>query len=73
MARLSQNDQVLSHLKSHVGITTLTAFEKYGISRLSARIHNLREMGYDIASVPKTVKNRYGEKCHVVEYRLVRE
>ena len=68
----TQEQKVLAHLKSHVGITTLTAFEKYGISRLSARIYGLRERGYEIASVPKDVKNRYGEKCHVVEYRLAK-
>ena len=68
--KASQEQKVLSHLKRYAGLTTLTAFERYGISRLSARIFELREEGYDIVSVPRVVKNRYGDDCHIVEYRL---
>lgn len=67
---MGQNERVLRHLKSYAGITTLTAYEKYGVTRLSARIWDLRNNGYDIVSVPKQVVNRFGERCDVVEYRL---
>ena len=68
--KASQEQIVLRHLKRYAGLTTLSAFERYGISRLSARIFKLREAGYDIVSVQKTVTNRYGDECHIVEYRL---
>lgn len=67
---MSQNQQILKHLKRYADITALTAYEKYGVMRLSGRIFDLRAEGYDIVSVPKEVVNRYGDKCHVVEYRL---
>lgn len=69
---MTQNQKILSHLKSHTGITSITAFEKYGITRLSGRIFDLREMGYKISTNMKTAKNRYGDTCHVAEYRLIR-
>lgn len=68
----SQKDMVLDYLKHHVGMTSLTAYDKLGITRLSARISDLRGMGYEIQSVPKKVKNRFGDICNVAEYRLVK-
>ena len=53
------------------GITPIQAMEKFGCMRLSGRIHDLREMGYDISSDLVEVKNRYGETCRVSQYRLV--
>ena len=67
---MSQKKQILKHLKTHRGITTLDAFDRYGITRLSGRIFELRQDGYMIQSVDREVKNRYGDKCRVVEYRL---
>lgn len=69
---MTQTQRILSHLKRYAGITQLTAYNKYGVLRLAARISELRADGYEIASVPKDVVNRYGEKCRVVEYRLVK-
>lgn len=39
---------ILHHLKKHRSITSWEAIEKYRITRLSARIFNLRGKGYDI-------------------------
>ena len=68
----TQKQMVLNYLKNHVGITSLTAIEKFGITRLSAVIFELKEEGNNILSLPKDVKNRYGQKCRVAEYRLVK-
>ena len=38
--------------------------------RLSARIYDLRAMGYDIKTEIVTVKNRYGQKVRVSRYTL---
>ena len=44
----SQCKQVLKHLKKHKSIMPLQALNLYGIYRLSARIFNLKEDGYNI-------------------------
>lgn len=69
----SQNDDILRHLKTHKGITSFTAFERYGVTRISARIFDLRERGYNIINVDKEAVDRRGKKTRFVEYRLVKE
>lgn len=48
MAKLSQNEKVKRHLEKYKSITTFQAFVKYRITRLNARIFNLRDSGMDI-------------------------
>lgn len=67
---MTQYERVLKHLQTHKGLTSMEAFERYGITRLSATIFNLRADGYDIISKTKKCKNRYGEICHFAEYIL---
>lgn len=68
----SQNEMILKYLMTHKrGITQLKALERFGCLRLSGRIHDLREQGYDIATNIIEVENRYGEISRVAEYRLV--
>lgn len=69
--QLSQTERVLKHLERK-SITSLEAFDKYGITRLSAVIFNLRDAGYDIGTEMIEVKNRYGDTCRVAEYTLKR-
>lgn len=45
---MTQEQQVLKHIERYGKITSMKAFERYGITRLAARIHNLREKGYPI-------------------------
>lgn len=67
----SQNEQVLKHLKNHKnGITAMIAFERYGITRLSGRIFELRKMGHEIITDTVTIKNRYGHAVTYARYRL---
>ena len=49
--RISQEDVVLKHLREHGSITSMTAFRLYDITRLSAKVFNLREDGYDIMTL----------------------
>jgi len=39
----TQEQTVLAHLKKYGRITSMEAISKYGITRLAARIYNLRE------------------------------
>jgi len=47
----SQNSQVLKHLNRRQEITPLYALTRFGIYRLAARIHDLRELGFDIRTI----------------------
>ena len=69
----SQNDEILKHLKTHRGITSADAFSKYGITRLSARIYDLRDRGFKIINCNREAVDRRGKKTKFVEYRLVKE
>lgn len=61
----SQSDAVLNHLRNHKnGITSMTAFERYGITRLAAIIFYLRK-SHNIGTINEEIKNRYG---HTVKY-----
>jgi len=69
----SQNERVLEYMKEHDGITSLQAYEKLGVTRLSARIKDLRTQGNIIFSDPVEVENRFGDMCEVSMYRLIKE
>lgn len=55
-------NRIIEYMKKHKGITSQDAFRDLGITRLSARIKELRDMGYDISTVMIDGKNRYGER-----------
>ena len=49
-------------------IDAMTAWQQCGIYRLSARVLELRQQGWDITTERKEVKNQFGEVCHVANY-----
>ena len=61
----SQEKIVLWHMTKHKHITSMQAFELYGITRLSAKIYDLRKQGYKIGMIWEESVNRYG---HPVRY-----
>lgn len=67
----SQCEKILAYMKQHGGITQLEATNALGITRLSARIFDLKEQGYNIEDVNETGKNRFGEKCRFVRYKVI--
>ena len=67
---MSQADRVLSYLERGNTITTLDAFQELGITRLGARIFELREQGHPVQSNRLTVTNRFGEDCSISEYYI---
>lgn len=50
----TQRNAILRHLKQGKTITPMKAYIVYGVYRLSARIHELREDKYDILTSYKT-------------------
>lgn len=73
MAKRTQADRVLDYIKKFGSITTLEAFRDLGVTRLSARIYELRNRNIEIVSTSLTSKNRYGEKCTYAKYSLKEE
>lgn len=61
---MSQNELILAHLRKRKFITTWDAFSRYGITRLSGRIYDLRDQGHRITTTYVTnrrTKVRYGK------------
>ena len=46
----------------------MEALDGLGIYRLSARILELRKLGYDIKTHKIDITNRYGDICRVAKY-----
>ena len=67
---MTQNQKILEHLMTKGTITQLEALNKYGCMRLSGRIFELRQKGYDIHTKIIAVRNRDGEAAYVAEYSL---
>lgn len=60
--------RLLSHFERFGAITSLEAFQKYGITRLSAVIFDLRDLGYKIDTILIDGENRYGEAVRYGKY-----
>lgn len=71
--RVTQTDRVLQYMKVYGSITTWNAFTDLGITRLSAKIFDLKKLGYKIEAVRETGKNRYGDKVNYCRYSLKEE
>lgn len=66
----TQEQRLLAALMEGKTITPLYALNQLGIYRLSARIFDLREKGYDIKTNSRTVKTAFGGYAEVAEYSL---
>ncbi len=60
--------RILEHFAKHGTLTSMEAFQTYGITRLAARISELREKGYDIRTMMVESTNRYGETVRFANY-----
>lgn len=67
----SQCQKILRHLIKYHRITTYQAFQKYGCTRLPARISDLRQMGVNIYTENASKKMPDGTYKHFGIYRLV--
>lgn len=67
---MNQKQMILRHLRDYGHITSYEAFTEYGITRLAARIHDLRADGHNIKSMVQYARNRYGKKVKFEKYTL---
>jgi hypothetical protein len=70
---MTQNQLILKHLRNEGNITSWDAIQHYGITRLSAVIFNLREMGLPIKTEMKRVQTLRGDISEVAVYHLEEE
>lgn len=66
---MNQTEKVLDYLKKHGTITTYESYIKLKITRLPARINELRNQGYDIPGEMETAVNQDGERVKFKRYR----
>lgn len=60
--------RILDYLVKHKeGLTSKEAYDMFGTTRLSARIHNLRK-NHNIETVMQEGTNRYGEHVSYARY-----
>ena len=67
---MTQAERVLQYIKDFGRITPYEAFRDLAIMRLSARIYDLQDAGYNIETTIAKSKNRYGEPVHYAVYTL---
>jgi hypothetical protein len=70
---MSQCERILKYMETFGSITTMEAFNVLGVTRLSGRIHDLRQRGYDIESETIESENRYGDKVRYYKYFLKKD
>lgn len=68
-----QRNAILAHLKAGKSITSKEAFELYGVTRLSAIVHDLRNMGYVIHTIMVEGTTRFGDSTKYAKYVLGKE
>lgn len=68
----TQCQRVLTYLESGKTLTQFEAITDLGILRLASRINDLRKDGHNILSRRVSVSNRFGERCSVASYKLMK-
>jgi hypothetical protein len=66
---MTQDQRLLDYLRDNKHIDPLQAWQELGIYRLSACVHRLRQVGWEINTEFKDIPNRFGEMCHVANYK----
>lgn len=67
---MTQTEQIRHHLTERGSITSLEAVKLYGITRLAARIYDLKAHGLEVEGRMIDVQNRHGQTVQVKEYYL---
>lgn len=73
MSRTTQTSEIIKWLEGGNTLTQKQATEKFGSTRLSAIIFQLRKRGMNIKTIEKEGTNRYGGTCRYGVYVLVKE
>ncbi len=66
----TQCERLLRYFLAGAKLTPMNAWNELGISRLAARVHDLRKQGWQVKGEMVSVTNRWGESCRVKGYSL---
>ena len=66
----NQASRIVDYMRDHGSITALEAMRDLGCYRLAARIHDIKEMSYQITRDFVSVPNRYGETTQIARYSI---
>lgn len=71
---MTQNEMIIKYLNEHGSITTYESYSKLFITRLSARIFEIKnKYGIEFEEEWVTKKNIYGKTCSFKKYILKRK
>ena len=70
---MTQAQMILQYMADNGSISAAEAFYHLGITRLSARIFDLRKAGHRIVNETVTGVNRHGARVRYDRYRVERE
>ena len=68
----TQKEAVLAYMQEHGAITSWTAIELFGATRLSAIIYKLRREGHEITTQMRVALKRDGHTVNFAQYVLIR-
>lgn len=66
---MTQEQRIVEHISKHGSITPMEGFEM-GITRLAARVYDLRCKGIPVVMETVDGVNRYGEKVRFARYKI---
>lgn len=66
---MTQVQRIIEHIREHGSITPMEGFEM-GITRLAARVMDMRRNGIPVITETVESVNRYGEKVRFARYRI---
>lgn len=70
---MNQCEKIVFYIQMFGSISSMEAFQDLGITRLSARIYELRNEDYKFDEKFETAKNRFGESVTYKRYRFQKE
>ena len=70
MNKISQHQRIRDYIKEHGSITQMDANFVLGCTKLSTRISEMRRNGENIIGEMEIGKNKWGETCRYMRYRM---
>ena len=70
IGKKNQTSSIKEYLLAGNYLTSVEAFKKFGCTRLSAKIFDLRKQGLDIETCMVSGTTRYGTPCKYARYDI---
>ena len=67
---MTQCEKIIDYMERFGSITPMDAFMDLGITRLSARIYDIRNAGTEVNGELESARNRFGDRVHYMRYSL---